>query len=222
MLALMQGHFEGVTPAVFERDLADKNWALLIEEGGLLKGFSTLHVAEASAAGETFTLVYSGDTIMERAAWGSPVLARSWIGAIQQLCGERPGQRTLWLLLTSGFRTYRFLPVFWREFYPRHDGAFEDGLRTRLEQLAASRFGAQYRREAGIVHFVQPQRLRGELQNIPTAKAEDPHVAFFLERNPQWAAGDELACLTELCFANLTPAGRRMWTAAARERALVS
>jgi hypothetical protein len=39
----------------------------------------------------------------------------------------------------------------------------------------------------------------------------DPHVAFFLNRNPGWRRGDELVCLTEIAFENLTPAGRRMW-----------
>jgi hypothetical protein len=39
MLALLQSSFEGATPAVFERDLAEKDWALLLEdEQGLLAG----------------------------------------------------------------------------------------------------------------------------------------------------------------------------------------
>ena len=38
----------------------------------------------------------------------------------------------------------------------------------------------------------------------------DPHVAFFLKRNPGHGDGDELVCLTELSDDNLTRAGRRM------------
>jgi len=39
---------------------------------------------------------------------------------------------------------------------------------------------------------------------------DDPHVAFFVRRNPGHARGDELACLCELNESNLTRAGRRM------------
>jgi hypothetical protein len=82
MVRLLDAHFEGVTRDVFERDLAGKDWALLIEEDGRLRGFSTLHLYETQHAGEAFTVVYSGDTIVERDAWGSSALARCWIGSV--------------------------------------------------------------------------------------------------------------------------------------------
>ena len=121
MLRLLDAHFEGVSAAVFEHDLADKNWVLLIEDDGLLRGFSTLLLYETEYAGEALTVVYSGDTIMDRSAWGSSALARCWIGSVRALRRLHPRGPLYWLLLSSGFRTYRFLPVFWREFHPRFD-----------------------------------------------------------------------------------------------------
>ena len=44
----------------------------------------------------------------------------------------------------------------------------------------------------------------------------DRHVAFFAEKNPGHERGDELICLTELSYENLTAAGRRMWDAGER------
>ncbi|HWB58829.1 MAG TPA: hypothetical protein VG733_05020, partial [Chthoniobacteraceae bacterium] len=115
-----------------------------------------------------------------------------------------------WLFLTSGFRTYRFLPVFWREFHPRFDVPVPDEQKRLLDFLAAERYGAQYDAACGIVRFANPQRLRDGLSGIPAGKTDDPHVAFFLEKNPGHAAGDELVCLCDLSAENLTPAGRRM------------
>ena len=66
-------------------------------------------------------MVYSGDTIVAPEAWGTTALARGWITAVNQLRERYPRGKYFWLLLTSGFRTYRFLPVFWREFFPRYD-----------------------------------------------------------------------------------------------------
>lgn len=220
MLRLLEAHFEGVTRAAFERDLDEKNWVLLLVDAGdddgdgvagRLRGFSTLALYETRDAGETLTVVYSGDTLMEREAWGSAALARCWIGSIRALRRLHPHGRLVWLLLTSGFRTYRFLPVFWREFHPRFDAATPPATAERLAALARERFGPRYQPEAGIVRLDAPQVLRGELAEIPPARRADPHVAFFLERNPGWIRGDELACLTEIAEHNLTPAGRRMW-----------
>lgn len=211
MLRLLDAHFEDVSSEVFERDLADKDWVLLIEEDGLLRGFSTLLLYETRHAGEALTVVYSGDTIMDRGAWGSSALSRCWIGSVRTLRRLHPGGRLYWLLLSSGFRTYRFLPVFWREFHPRFDVVAPPAIRDRLDFLATERLGKHYRPDRGIARLESPQVLRPGLSMLPLARRDDPHVAFFLERNPGWQCGDELVCLTEICFENLTAAGRRMW-----------
>jgi hypothetical protein len=122
-----------------------------------------------------------------------------------------PRGRYYWLLLTSGFRTYRFLPVFWREFFPCFERATPPDAQRLLDHLAHERFGAQYDSGSGLVRFTQQQRLRAELNRIPESRAAaDPHVNFFARRNPGCAQGDELVCLTELRPENLTAAGRRM------------
>lgn len=216
MYGLLSDHFEGVTRERFAADLADKTWALLLEDESGLRGFSTLLLYESAPPGEEVcTVVYSGDTIVDPSAWGSAALPRCWIAAVRRLREEHPKGRLWWLLLTSGFRTYRFLPVFWKDFWPRWDAPTPPEAQTRLDFLASEKLGALYIKEEGLVRFPQPQRLRGELAEVPEGRLADPHVAFFLERNPGWADGDELACLTEIAVENLTAAGRRMWRAGA-------
>ncbi|MBI4661340.1 MAG: hypothetical protein HY735_21160, partial [Verrucomicrobia bacterium] len=156
------------------------------------------------------SVIYSGDTIVEREAWGTPTLARAWIASVNRLRETYWRGDYYWLLLTSGFRTYRFLPVFWREFHPRFDSSVPACRKRLLDHLALERFGRQYDSATGIVRFAQPQRLRGKLSAIPPGRAIDPHVAFFLSCNPGHRNGDELVCLTELSPGNLTAAGRRM------------
>ena len=129
---------------------------------------------------------------------------------MRALQATRPGEPWYWLLLSSGFRTYRFLPVFWRAFWPRYDAEPPRAVQEMLDELARERFGAAYDARAGVVRFAQPQRLRGTLAAVPDGREEDPHVRFFLARNAAHAAGDELVCLTELHDDNLTAAGARM------------
>jgi hypothetical protein len=212
MLSLLCGHFRGVTPERFAADLAEKNWALLLEHERGLRGFSTLQLYETTGLdGEPLTIVYSGDTIVERDAGATAALPKSWIAAVRALRERHPRGRLLWLLLTSGFRTYRFLPVFWRDFWPRWEAPMPPETRALRDHLAGEKFGPLYQAETGIVRFPQPQVLREGLDEIPAGRLGDPHVAFFLQANPGWRGGDELVCLAELAESNLTPAGRRMW-----------
>jgi hypothetical protein len=210
MYALIESHFEGVREDVFHRDLDAKDWVLRIVRDGALVGFSTLQSYRAMADGRCLNVIYSGDTVVSPEAWGSPVLARGWIALVRAMQTAHPNEPWYWLLLSSGFRTYRFLPVFWREFWPRYDAETPSDVRALMEELARDHFGDAYDPTAGVVRFETPQRLRAHLAAVPEGKGNDPHVRFFLERNPGHAEGDELVCLTELGDANLTAAGVRM------------
>ena len=210
MFRLLSEHFDGVTPEQFARDLTEKSLALLIERGNEIVGFSTLLAYTTTFEKALVNVIYSGDTIMSREAWGTTALPRAWVAGVESLRSELPEGRCFWLLLTSGFRTYRFLPVFWREFFPRFDAATPEFFQRLLNQLAKERFGSQFKKDTGIVRFTYPQRLRESLQPVPNGRERDPHIAFFLARNPGHALGDELVCLTELCPENLRRAGRRI------------
>jgi hypothetical protein len=211
MFALLAAHFVGVDRLTFERDLDEKTSAILLEDGsGGLRGFSTILVYESRAGGAPISVIYSGDTIVERAWWGSPVLARTWIDAALRVAPAGDPRDVYWLLLTSGFRTYRFLSVFFRDFYPRFDTAARPGEVESIHLLARERFGQQYDPAAGVVRFARPQVLAPDLVTLPEGRMPDPHIAYFLARNPGFVFGHELVCLTRIDERNLTPAGRRM------------
>jgi hypothetical protein len=199
-----------VTAGQFSRDLDEKDWVLRLRCGERLVGFTTLQVYGARVDGQSLNVMYSGDTITSPEVWGSPVLARAWIALVRQVQGERLDEPWYWLLLSSGFRTYRFLPVFWRAFWPRHDAPIPPAMARLRACLARQRFGDRYDDRAGIVRFASPQRLRDRLACVPDGRRHDPHIAFFLEQNPGHDGGDELVCIADLSDANLTAAGQRM------------
>jgi hypothetical protein len=210
MFQLLTQHFAGVTPDQFARDLAEKNLALLLRCDETLAGFSTMLSHTTTFEGNNVNVIYSGDTIVTPEAWGTTALPRAWVAGVDALRTSMPPGPCYWLLLTSGFRTYRFLPVFWREFFPRFDCETPAKTLRLLKQLARDRFGRQFDAERGIVRFEHPQKLKGDLNHVSVGRENDPHVAFFLSNNPGCIAGDELVCLTQLCPENLTAAGRRM------------
>ncbi len=223
MYDVFREHFGGVTRDRFRKDLDEKNWVILLSEqpSGSLLGFSTLHFYERIYDGRPISVVYSGDTVVRATAWGRSVLSQAWIGSVNYLRRKYAKERLYWFLLVSGYRTYRFLSIYWRDFYPRHDTPTPTPTRDLMNFLARDRFGPLYYQEDGIVRFSAPQILRTELRGIPPGRLASPHIAFFARKNPGHERGDELVCLADLSYENLTPAGRRMWNAGERDSQLV-
>ncbi len=212
LFGLLSTYFDGVEREAFERDLGGKNWTVLLEAtDGALVGFTTLHVHRATFEDEPITVVYSGDTIVDKAAWRTPTLHRTWIDSVLRL-GQSHGEgRLFWQLIVSGYRTYRLLPVFFRKFYPRHDTETPAQVQALMHTLSRDRFGDDYDPEAGVVRFTEgAHRLHRDVGGITAARLRNPHVRFFAERNPGHDDGDELVCITEICPENLTRAGVRM------------
>ena len=197
MFALYTTYFATSDRMTFERDLAEKEWVIVLANGdGRIEGFSTLMRMQAGGA----TVFFSGDTIVARHRWGSFDLPRMWARHVF----SHAGANTYWFLISSGWRTYRFLPLFFRDFYPRNAS-----LKPLLDAIALSKFAEAYDARTGVIRLATPAPLRGGVSD-PDARMTNPHVRFFVEANPGHADGDELACLVPIRFDNLTPAGLRM------------
>jgi hypothetical protein len=205
-------NFERSSLEIFERDLRDKNWVILIRdtERNALQGFSTLALYEMDYQRKRISVVYSGDTIIRREYWGTPELPRSWIHTVLEKSAHMP-QPLYWLLISSGYKTYRFLTVFYKEFYPRHDKPTPPEMQALMEYLATQRFGSDYHCEEGIVRFQNGATpLRRGIAEVSDERLQDPHIAFYIAQNPGHVNGDELVCITQIHPDNLTAAGRRM------------
>jgi len=215
MYALLESHFQGITWQAFQTDLDRKNWVLLLkdETSNILQGFSTLMFCQTSFLDQKISVVYSGDTIVDPSAWSSVALPRTWIAAVNYLRQQYAENQLYWLLICSGFRTYRFLPTFWKEFYPRYNKDTPVVIENLMGSLAQEYYSDRYDKVTGIVRFKSPQILRDGLIEIPKGRQTNPHIQFFTTKNPDYRCGDELVCLTEISYENLTHAGQRMWEA---------
>ena len=213
MYDLFCQQFDSVSFDVFDRDLERKNWILLLQdEDGVLCGFSSMDIYDVDVDGQVITVVYSGDTVVNRATWSDSALSYYWMGAIDYLRRLYRKERLYWFLLVSGYRTYRFLPVYSATFYPRHDKDTPDDVRLIMDTVAGERFGKSYNPETGIVRLDAPAILKDGYRGIPENRLSDPHIAYFATRNPGHEHGDELVCFAILAEDELTRLGRRMWT----------
>lgn len=206
----------------FVNDLDDKTHCIVLRDGGgAIHGFSTLKLYEARWRDAPIRVMFSGDTIIDPAHWGTQQLAFAWIRHAGEVRRAAPTVPLYWFLICKGHRTYRYLGAFARHYLPRagasgvavappdHVAALDPAL---LDQLAIERYGHAYDRAAGVLSFDEPQgRLAPELADVPDAHRRIAEVEFFLRRNPGYARGDELVCLCELTAANLRPLARRLF-----------
>src|SRR5262245_5926082 len=80
MFTLMMRHYDNVHRDVFEADLAEKDWVILLEDttDDSLQGFSTQVLLDADVADRHVRVLFSGDTIVDNEHWGSSALAVAW------------------------------------------------------------------------------------------------------------------------------------------------
>jgi len=189
------------------------------EASGRLRGFSTQMLMELSYARRPVRALFSGDTVIDRAAWGDQALARTWGRFALSLIDRFFPEPIHWFLISKGYKTYRFLPVFFHEFYPRWDRPTPGWAAGVVGALAKHKFGTSYDAEAGLVRGGSAKdRLRPGVADLTPQRLGDPHVRFFAQCNPGYAHGDELCCLAPLSRSNFTEAAWRVIGAACRAR----
>ena len=212
MYALFENHYDRTTYEIFTRDLSRKNWIVVIRdsENSHIEGFSTLAFYESKINGDSVGVVFSGDTIIRKKYWGTPELPKRWIKTVMEV-GKTLPEPLYWLLISSGYKTYRFLPVFFKEFYPCCDQATPSDYQAIIDQLARERFGDDYHQTEGVVRFsVGATPLAEGVAVVKPNRLRDKHIRYFQEKNPGHIRGDELVCVAIIHPDNFTAAGKRM------------
>jgi len=211
MYALYHRYYDSTTPQLFESDLKDKDFVVVLkDDASSVVGFSSLALLSAEIEGKRIRAIYSGDTIIDRAHWGTQALAFTWIRFAGVVKAEVPDCPLYWFLIVKGHRTYRYLSAFSIEFYPRWEVPTPAWAQAIMAGLARRRFHDAYDARRGVLSFPQSRgHLRSEWAAVEPEEALRPDVAFFLSSNPGFVRGDELVCLTELSSANLRPLASR-------------
>ena len=216
--SLFQRAYDGADRGRFEYDLAEKQLVILLRDrnSGVLGGFSTvlLQVVEAPRPA---TVVFSGDTVVDRAYWGQKQLQVAFARILVTQKLASPRRPVYWFLLSKGYRTYLLLANSFPRGTPRHDRDADPSLQRLLDRLATERYAEQYDPRSGVIRYATAhERVRAGVAPITADLLRNPHVRFFVKRNPGHEDGDELACLAEVRLLDLARIGARLTTALVR------
>lgn len=223
MFALFSTCYDEVSPRCFEADLSGKTSVIIMRDGaGKVRGFSTQQVYDHATGAGMIQVLFSGDTVVDPRCWGRPDLVRGWCEVAARAMLNAPDRQLYWFLISKGHRTYRYLPVFFRQYVPGISPGAPAAWVSLLHALARERFDHAYDAGSGLIRFDGSRgHLTPALAGVPSGRRDDPHVKFFLERNPDYARGVELACLAEISLANTHGFGRR-WLGEALAQAATS
>jgi hypothetical protein len=210
---LFRATYENACRERFEHDLAEKQHIILLYDSATnaLKGFSTVLVREIDTPSGSATVVFSGDTVIDREYWGQKQLQLAFARLLVTLKLRAPWRPIYWFLVSKGYRTYLLLANSFPLSVPRVGVADDVTLRSVLDDLATERFGEQYDRERGVVRYATPhERVREGVAPVTNAALKNPHVRFFVELNREHADGVELACLADVRLGDLARAVARI------------
>lgn len=205
LYALYARHYAAVNLARFVADFTSKDWVLTLHHGSQLVGFSTQAVRQYTThSGQVLIELFSGDTVIDPLYWGSQALSTGFAQLAGHIAHQYAPLPLYWLLISKGYRTWRYLPLFAHEYWPNHACVTPSASQALLDELAQARFGVAYDAATGLIRFPKSHgHLQAELATVRADLVRRPEIRFFLERNPGYAQGDELVCLTQLTPDNL-------------------
>lgn len=197
---LYQSCYAGSNKEKFISDLSEKEWLLLLRDktSGRVVGFSTQMIIRVVVENRLIRGIFSGDTILDPNYWGEQELVRTWCQFAGRMKARFSDAPLFWFLISKGYRTYLYLPFFFKEFFPRYERSTPNFEKQLIEAFANAKFPGRFNPMTGLI---EPNGVRDYLKHefdSALKKKNNLHVAYFIERNRSYSQGTELVCVAEI------------------------
>ena len=212
MFQLLNDSYLGVKREAFERDLAAKEHVILLRSSeGEIVGFSTQVRLRLTLPDRTVVAVFSGDTIVTEQHRGSFETARQICRYFRRAMSDHPKEEVYWLLICKGWRAYRVLRLFFRDYSPRADASDPSAFRDVADGFGNTKYPGLYQSSSRLIVFPgDTQRIRPGSSEAIDHRRSDPGLLFFEKVNPGHERGNELVCVAPIREDNFTAAARRL------------
>ncbi|TNE90944.1 MAG: hypothetical protein EP330_06665 [Deltaproteobacteria bacterium] len=202
MFTLFATYYADVTRARFDMDLAAKDDVIVLRDERGLQGFSTLKCLRIEHEGRAHYGVFSGDTVVHEDHWGTKVLGKVFLRYLFVQRLKRPWAPLWWFLISKGYKTYLLMANNFPEHWPRYEQPTPATRQALLDAFASQAFPECYDASTGLIRFpAESGRLKqGVAPATEALIAENPRIAFFIDKNAEWADGVELACIASMSW----------------------
>ncbi len=204
MHELFQENYAFSPLSTFITDMEKKDGVFVVREKETQRivGFSTLGIYTFKLGGRKAIGLFSGDTILERAYWGTRSLSQAIALKMFWESCKRPFTRQYWTLLSKGYKTYLLVTNNFEEYYPKR-GSHSPEMESMVREYCEAMFPGKLDHEKMILDFgPNANCLKENVAPITDElRAKHPDIAFFEQRNPSWQRGTELPCIARADFA---------------------
>ncbi|XDD48610.1 hypothetical protein AB3N60_19120 (plasmid) [Leptospira sp. WS39.C2] len=202
MFDLMEKNYIGISYDSFLRDLHQKDTLFLFHASSKIFGFTGLKLYPFKFENKDIVIAYSGDTVLDEKYRGTLSIPVYWGIYMLKLSEKYPN--LYWLLTSKGFRTYRYLSVFFKDFIPSPNQNNPYLIRLR-NQITKEIFPNGYDSSLGILNRGEnSQSIRNiEADQIAIEVSKDPYIQYFGKTNPNFDKGHELVCLAHFHSTNI-------------------
>jgi hypothetical protein len=202
MFLLFGKYYDDVTLERFVLDLKEKTHVFMFYPKGSsrLIGFSTIYrkiIPEISSG----LFLFSGDTVIHEDFWGSKALQKSFFWFILSSKFRSPLRPVYWMLMSKGVKTYLMMRKNFPYSFPNYLEAMPMVFKNARDAFYTIKFPGAFDAEKGLIRF--PEKIGSVKEGTKQASHEalkDPEALFFFKMNPQFQAGEELACICEIRF----------------------
>lgn len=201
MYEIMQQYYDKVTHESFVADLMEKQKVILLfGTDAQIKGFSTILERAMNIDGKKVVALYSGDTVLSREHWGNGALAMAFGRYLTNVKLRNPFTSVYWFLISKGYKTYLLMTNNFPEHFPRYEVATPVSHLNIMNAFYEERFGKKYSAAEGLIRFENntSAHLKDFVAEITEECRQNPRIAFFEKRNPDWKEGVELACVAKV------------------------
>jgi hypothetical protein len=205
MYFLFEKYYVNISYDLFLNDLKEKTHVMFIRnEKDELVGFSTIFRKKIPKISKG-TFLYSGDTVIRQDYWGTKYLQKAFFYFILKTKLASPFQPVYWMLISKGFKTYMMMKRNFISCWPRREGPTPWQLKYVQDQFYKLKFGPSYNSNSDLIVFPESKgEVKGDIAAPSEESKMDQDIQFFLEKNPGYTRGEELTCITEILWKDLT------------------
>jgi hypothetical protein len=200
MYHLFEKYYIDISQEQFRSDLFEKTHVFLFYHQKKLVGFSTIfRKAIPTIAPGLF--LFSGDTVLHEDYWGSKILQTTFFRYIVESKLLSPVHPVHWLLISKGFKTFLMMRRNFLFSFPQAKRGTPLRAQDTMDKFYTWKFGDSYNPMSGLITFENPKgAVKGQIAAPTAEQTHHKEVAFFLEKNPDYQKGTELACYAEIRF----------------------
>ena len=219
MLGLYKRYYVRVENERFFADLDRKERIAIVRDAdGRISAFTSMTTLDLSEGNDRLVGLFSGDTIVDSPGRQYPHLAALTVSYAEILRQRFQGTKVYYVLLSKGWRTFRAMSTFFREYAPRVRGRAPAHCTEVIDRVGRFHFPGQYMQSLGIIRYA------GGGQSIRPGSAEDIQPGRdiadqedFLALNPGYLQGDEIICVADCAPGNRTRNYERVIESASRD-----